>query len=46
MEEKRPGTANTDRTDRNAQERENERVRREKEAIAEIAGEPAAEEDE
>ena len=36
-------TENTDRVDRDAQAREEERVRREREAIAEISGSPAEE---
>lgn len=35
---------NTDRIDENAQQREEERIRREKEAIAEMAGLPSEEE--
>ena len=43
---KEQSTANTDRVDRDAQAREEERVRREKEAIAEMSGAPAEEKEE
>ena len=39
-------TENTDRVDRDAQAREEERVRREREAIAEMSGAPAEEHEE
>lgn len=39
-------TANTDRVDRDAQAREEERIRREREAIAEMSGSPVEEHEE
>ncbi len=40
---KKQTTATADRVDRDAQAREEERIRREKEAIAEMSGSPAEE---